>query len=97
MKVMVIPIVICELGTTPKGLVRELEELKIRGRKETIQMTGLLTSARIQRSIPETCCHSNSSENPSANAGLKNSQRIKILMINKPPDNLGSYQIICQK
>ena len=36
MMVTVIPIVVGELGTVPKSLERDLEELKIRGRIETI-------------------------------------------------------------
>ena len=54
MKVTTIPIVICALGTIPKGLVMELEDLEIRGRLETIQTTALLKSARILRSVLET-------------------------------------------
>ena len=46
MIVTVIPIVI--------GLVRELEELKIGGRIESIQTTALLRSARILRRVLET-------------------------------------------
>ena len=48
---MVIPIVIGALETTPKGLVRRLEELKIGGRAETIETTVLLRSARILRKV----------------------------------------------
>ena len=36
MKVTVIPIVICNLGTETKGLVKELEDLEMRGRDEMI-------------------------------------------------------------
>ena len=54
MKVTVISIVICALGTVTKGLVQELEDLEIRGRVETIQTTALLRSARIQRRVLET-------------------------------------------
>ena len=43
----VILIVIDALGTVPKSMERELEELKIRGWAETIQPTALLRSARI--------------------------------------------------
>ena len=49
MKMTVIPI-----GTTPKGLVRELGELEIGGRAEAIQTKALLRSARILRRILET-------------------------------------------
>ena len=47
MKVTVIPIVIGALGTTPKGSVKEWEDLKIRRQVDTIQAITLLRSARI--------------------------------------------------
>ena len=49
MKVTVVPMVIAALGTIPKGLERELKELKIGGRAETTHTTALLRSARILR------------------------------------------------
>ena len=66
MKVTVKPIVISALGTVTKGLVKGLEEFDIRGRVDTIQTTALLRSARILRRVRETCCHSDTSERPSA-------------------------------
>ena len=39
---MVIPIVIGALETIPKGLIKGLEDLEIRGQIETIQSTALL-------------------------------------------------------
>ena len=54
MKMTAIPIVIDALGTVIKGLVQELEDFEIRGRKETIQNTALLRSARILRRVLET-------------------------------------------
>ena len=77
MKDMVKPIVIGPLGTIPKGLVKGLEDLEIRGQVETIQTTAGLRSARILKRVLKTwgtCCHSNSSEKPSAYTGVKNSQ-----------------------
>ena len=53
MKVTVILIVNCALGTVLKGLVRELEELEIGGRIETIK-TKALGSARILRRVLES-------------------------------------------
>ena len=53
MKVTVIPIVIGALGTVTKGLIQELEDLKITGRVETFQTTALLRSARILRRVLE--------------------------------------------
>ena len=54
MRVTVIPIAICALGTVSKDLERGQEELEIFGRIETIQTTVLLRSARILRSVLET-------------------------------------------
>ena len=53
----------------------------IRGRVETIQTTALLRSARILRRVRETCSPSESNEKPLANAGVKNSQKCKIINI----------------
>ena len=77
MKVTIIPIVIRALGTVTKGLVQGLEDLEIRGREENVQTTALLRSARILRRVLETCCLSNFSESPSANADVKNSEGVK--------------------
>ena len=49
----VIPIVIGALGTIPKGLIKRLEDLEIRGLVETILTTALLRSARILRRVLE--------------------------------------------
>ena len=54
MKVTFIPIVIGALGIVTKGLIKGLEDLEMRGRKETIQTTALLRSARILRRDRET-------------------------------------------
>ena len=54
MVVTVILIVVGALGTTPRGLVKGMEELKIRGQVETIQTTALLRSTRILKRLPET-------------------------------------------
>ena len=51
MKVTVIPIVIVTLSRVTKGLLQGLEDLEIRGGVETIQTTGLLTSARILKDL----------------------------------------------
>ena len=73
MQVTIIPIVIGAFGTVTKGLLKELEDLEVGGRVETIQTTTLLRTARILRRVLETCCHSDSSENTSALADVKNS------------------------
>ena len=54
-KVTVIGIIIVGFGTVTKGLVKEQEDLEIRGRVETIQTTALLRSAWILRRVLETC------------------------------------------
>ena len=53
-KITLIPIIIGALGTVPKGLEERLEELEIRGRIETVQITVLLKSAGILRRVLET-------------------------------------------
>ena len=53
MKLTVIPVVINALGTIPKRLVKELEDLEIKEVK-TIQTRTLLRSARILRRVLET-------------------------------------------
>ena len=54
MTMTVIPIVIGVLGTIPKGLKTEIEDMKIRGQVETIQTTALLRLARILRKVLES-------------------------------------------
>ena len=54
MKVTIIPIVIGAFGTVTKGLLKELENLEVGGRVETIQTTTLLRTARIPRRNLET-------------------------------------------
>ena len=76
----VIPIVIGAIGTNHKGLAKGLEELGLSGQVENIQTTILLRSARIVRRVLETCCHSNSSDQPLVNTGVRNSQRSKIII-----------------
>ena len=54
MKVTIVPIVIGAFGTITKGLLKDLEDLEVGGRVETIQMTALLRTARILRRVLET-------------------------------------------
>ena len=54
MKVMIIPIVIDAFGIITKGLLKGLEDLEIRGRVETIQITSLLRTAKILRRVMKT-------------------------------------------
>ena len=76
MKVTIGLIVIGALGTIIKGLLKGLKDLEVGGQVETIQTIALLRMARILRRILETCCHSNSSEKPSANTDVKNSKGV---------------------
>ena len=41
-------------GRLTKGLLKELEDLEVGGRAKTIQITTLLRTARILRSVLET-------------------------------------------
>ena len=77
MKVTIVPIVIGAFGTITKGLLKGLEDLEVGGWVETIQMTALLRTARILLRVLETCCHSNSSEKPSADTDFRNSKGVK--------------------
>ena len=52
LKVTIIPI--SAFGTVTKGLLKEQEDLEIRGRVETIQTITLLRMARILRRVLET-------------------------------------------
>ena len=54
MKVTIIPIVIGAFGTVTKGLQKELKDLEVGGRVETIQTTAGLRTARIVRRVLET-------------------------------------------
>ena len=67
MKGTIIPILFGAFGTVTKGLLKGLVDMEIRRGVETIQTTTWLE---------ETCCHSNSSERPSADTDVKNSQRV---------------------
>ena len=54
MQVTIIPIIIGAFGTVTKWLLKELEDLEVGGRVETIQTTTLLRTARILRRVLET-------------------------------------------
>ena len=54
MKVMIEPIVIGVFGAITKGLLKDLEDLEVGGRVETIQITALLRTARMLRRVMET-------------------------------------------
>ena len=78
MKVTVIPIVNGALKCSPDAWLRRLEELEI-GQAESIQTTALLSRPEYRKDYwrpEETCCYSDLSEGPSANAGVKNSPEV---------------------
>ena len=82
----IIPIVIGAFGTVIKGLLKELEDLEVGGRVETIQTTALLRTVKILRRswrLEETCCHTDFSEKPSAIADVKSSNEWMIIIIKK--------------
>ena len=54
MKVTIVPIMIGDFGTITKGLLKDLEDLEVGGRVETIQMSALLRTAKILRRVLET-------------------------------------------
>ena len=54
MKMSIVPIVIGAFGTVTEGLLKDLEDLDVGGRVETIQTTVLLKTARILRRVLET-------------------------------------------
>ena len=79
MKVTIILIVTGDLGTVTKGLIMGLEDLEIRRKVETIKLLHYWDRSKYCEGswrLEETCCHSNSSERPSANAAVKNSQGV---------------------
>ena len=80
MKVTIVPIVIGALGTITKWLLKDLEDLEVGGRVETIQTTASLKRPESWDEswrLEETCCPSDSSEKPSAKTDVKNSQGVK--------------------
>ena len=54
MTVTIMPIINGSFGTVTKGLFKELQDLEIRGRVETIQTTAFVRSTRILRKVLET-------------------------------------------
>ena len=54
MKVTIVTIVNGAFGTVTKELLKELEDLEVGSRKETVQNTALLRTARILRRVQET-------------------------------------------
>ena len=75
-QVTIIPIVVGAFVTVTKLLLKVLEDLETGGWVETIQNTTLLRMPEYWGETwrpQEICCHSKSSERPSANIDVKNS------------------------
>ena len=53
MKIVVIPIVIGALGTTPKTLPKRMKDIVIKTNIGELQKTGILNTARILRKVLE--------------------------------------------
>ena len=54
MKVTIVPIVIGAFDTITKGLLKDLKDMEVGERIETIQMTALLGTVKILRRVLET-------------------------------------------
>ena len=91
------PIVIGALGTVTKGFVQGLDDLEIRGRVETIHVTVYQDRSEYWEEswrLEETYSHSDSSEKPSADAGVKNSKKCNIIIaLSNYSNNLQLYGI----
>ena len=78
---MEIPSILGVLGTDTEELLQGLEDLKIRGRVKAMQTTALLTYLEDSWRFQEIFCHSDSNGKPSDNAGVKNTQTSKMIII----------------
>ena len=76
-----IPMVVSVLRAVPRALLKDLEELEIRGRIKTIKTTALLKLTRKLRRVLETCYRSTSLQSQWVEAGMKILQVKKIMII----------------
>ena len=79
MKVTIIPIVICAFGTVTKGLLKGLEDWEYEEEWRPSKLQHYWERPEYWAEswrLEETYCHSNSSERPSTNTDLKNSQEV---------------------
>ena len=85
MKVTVMPIIVGVLATVTKGLVQGLDDLEILGRVESIQNCCIIEIGQNTKKSPGDLRRLTvtplSNGKPSANAGRKNSQMSKIIII----------------
>ena len=87
---MIIPIVIGAFGTLTKGLSKGQEGLEVWGHKRPSKLQHFwerLDYWEESWRLGVTCCHSNSSKKPSANADKKNSIIIIIIIIRRLVEN----------
>ena len=73
-------------------MVQTPEDLEIRGQMDIIQATDQPEYWEVSWRFKDTCCHSNSSEKPSANTGAQNSKRRNNKKNNSKNVYLGSIQ-----
>ena len=90
MKLTVISIVSGALGTISEGLLKGMEDLKIRRQEETIQTTALSRSVRIAGDLRKLAVTPTPGKNHITNAGVKNYQRSKMIIVIRN-FNLKSY------
>ncbi len=79
MQVTIIPIVIGAFGTVTKGLLKRLETWKLADEWRPSKLRHYWERPEYWEEswrLEEICCHSNSSERPSANADVKNYKRV---------------------
>ena len=85
MKVTVIPIVVGALGMIHKKIGERTGRLRNQKTcRDHLDYSIIKIGQKTEKSpgdLKKICCHSNSSEKPSAYAGVKNSQRSKIIII----------------
>ena len=83
MKVTIIPSLIGAFGTVTKRLLKGTGELRSWQTSGDHPNYSIIENGQNTEKSPwrleETCCHSDSSERPSANADVKNSNRINNL------------------
>ena len=84
----------CSSQYNHQRINKKIGGLGNKGRVGTIKTTALLRSARILRRVLKTCCHWNSSERPSANTDVKNSQGVTIIIKKKSLPTINYQQII---
>ena len=80
MKVTVVPIVIGQLGSHQR-VGKGIGGIGNKSTSGDHPNYSIIKIGQILRRVLETCCHSNSSGRLSANAGVKNSQRSKTIII----------------